>query len=291
MCGICGLVAAEPSENLVSHVARMMKTIAHRGPDAEGTFVADGVALGHRRLSIIDLSPTGAQPMSAGSPPATVTYNGEIYNFRELRRQLEAENVRFRGRSDTEVLLGAYRAWGLDGLRRLEGMFAFALWDSAHRRLVLMRDRLGIKPLFYARSADTLAFGSEIKAVLAAGGVDRAIDDQALAEYWWYGNAFEDRTIYRNVRSVPPGHWLIVDDRGVRLEAWWRVEEWLERRSMPCDVHDAATAVRLAVDTAVQRQLVSDVPVGLFLSGGVDSSTIAASAVRAVNRPLASYSV
>ena len=210
MCGICGLYSRQSSDDLDRTVRRMTQTIAHRGPDGEGTFVGEGVALGHRRLSIIDLTSTGAQPMQLGA--TTVVYNGESYNFRQLRSELEALGHTFLGHSDTEVLLHAYAAWGLAGLERLEGLFAFALWDAARRRLVLMRDRLGIKPLFYAWQGERLMFGSEIKAVLAGGGVDRALDDQALMEFLWYGNAFEERTIFRNVRSLPPGHRLVIDD-------------------------------------------------------------------------------
>lgn len=289
MCGICGLYNPRAGDGLESDVRAMVRTIAHRGPDAEGIFVGQGVALGHRRLSIIDLSAAGAQPMTLG--PVTVVYNGESYNFQELRRELEVLGHAFRGHSDTEVLLHAYAAWGLDGLARLEGMFAFALWDAAQRRLVLMRDRLGIKPLFYAWSAGRLAFGSEIKAVLAAGGIDRGLDDQAFAEYLWYGNAFEDRTIYRGVRVLPPGHRLVVQDDELRVAAWWRVEDWLTGTPRFRDAQEAGEIVRDAVDGAVARQLVSDVPVGLFLSGGVDSSSIAASAALASGRRLASYAV
>jgi len=289
MCGICGLYAIQSSDDLDRTIRRMTQTIAHRGPDGEGMFVGEGVALGHRRLSIIDLSTAGAQPMSLGA--ATVVYNGEAYNFQQLRIELESLGHAFRGHSDTEVLLHAYEAWGLAGLERLEGIFAFALWDAGRRRLILMRDRLGIKPLFYAWQRGQLVFGSEIKAVLVAGGVDRDTDDQALVEYLWYGNAFEDRTIYRGVRALQPGCRLVIEDGHARLESWWRVETWLDRARPEANRRDATGAVREAVDTAVARQLVSDVPVGLFLSGGVDSSSIAASAAVASGRRLASYSV
>jgi asparagine synthase (glutamine-hydrolysing) len=267
----------------------MMQTLGHRGPDAHGAFVDAGVALGHLRLSILDLSPTGAQPMTLGA--TTVVYNGEAYNFRELRRELEAEGRTFKGHSDTEVLLHAYEAWGLGGLSRLEGLFAFALWDSKRRRLVLMRDRLGIKPLFYAWQSGELAFGSEIKAVLAALNPGDELDEQALAEYLWYGNAFEDRTVYRGVRSLAPGQRLVVEAQTSRIESWWRIEEWLERPARFATESEAANAVQGAVDVAVARQLVSDVPVGLFLSGGVDSSSIAASAAIASGQRLSSYAV
>jgi asparagine synthase (glutamine-hydrolysing) len=288
MCGICGLYGSEDSGELSLRVREMMRTIAHRGPDGEGAFVGGGVALGHRRLSIIDPSPAGAQPMTVGA--TTVVYNGESYNFRELRKELERDGRRFRGHSDTEVLLHAYEAWGLEGLSRLEGIFAFALWDARRRRLVLMRDRLGIKPLFYAWHGVQLAFGSEIKAVLAAMPA-RTVDDQALAEYLWYGNAFQDRTFFRDVRALQPGHRLIVDDAGARLEAWWRIEEWLETEPAAVDPQGAALAVREALDAAVARQLVSDVPVGILLSGGVDSSSVGASVVAAGGQRLSSYAI
>jgi asparagine synthase (glutamine-hydrolysing) len=267
----------------------MAGTVAHRGPDARGVFIGDGVALGHRRLSILDLSSAGAQPMHFGA--TTVVHNGECYNFRDLRRELESAGRVFRGHSDTEVILQAYDAWGLEGLARLEGIFAFALWDAARRRLVLMRDRLGVKPLFYAWNNGRLAFGSEIKAILAGESLDRSIDDQSLAEYFWYGNSFEDRTMYRAVRALQPGERLVVEDGLSRIEPWWRIEDWLASPVPLADEHEAASAVRVALDSAVARQLVSDVRVGIFLSGGVDSSSIAASAALASGRRLASYAV
>jgi asparagine synthase (glutamine-hydrolysing) len=287
MCGICGLYGLQAADEPERLVRRMMRTIAHRGPDGEGAFVGEGVALGHQRLSIIDPSSAGAQPMHLDA--VTVVYNGESYNFPALRAQLEALGHRFVGHSDTEVLLHAYQEWDLAGLERLEGIFAFALWDAARRRLVLMRDRLGVKPLYYARRAGGLAFGSEIKAVLAGVAADRGVDEQALIEYLWYGNTFAERTIYRGVRALPPGWRLIVEEGRERLEPWWRIEAWLDGGAA-APAADAAAAVRAAVDTAVTRQLVSDVPVGLFLSGGVDSSSIAASAALAAGRRLSSFS-
>jgi asparagine synthase (glutamine-hydrolysing) len=288
MCGFCGLYGPPAHEPPVDRVRRMLRTIAHRGPDAEGVFEDEGIALGHRRLSILDLSPAGDQPMSLGS--TTVVYNGESYNFRELRDELERAGCRFRGHSDTEVLLHAYRHWGLQGLERLEGLFAFALWDGERRRLVLMRDRLGIKPLFFAWHGGMLAFGSEIKAVLAAAPIERAVDSQALAEYLWYGNAFEDRTLFRSVRALQPGHRMVVEPGGARIEPWWRIERWVACEA-PHHAAEAACAVRAAVDRAVTRQLVSDVPVALLLSGGVDSSSIAASAAAGGARSLLTFTI
>jgi asparagine synthase (glutamine-hydrolysing) len=291
MCGFCGVYGQAGPDDRRATVMRMAAALAHRGPDGDGVLVEEEVALAHRRLSIVDLSSMGAQPMMLGASGPRISYNGEIYNFPGLRRELEAEGRSFRSRSDTEVILHTYDSWGLAGLKRLEGIFAFALWDPLRRRLVLMRDRLGIKPLFYARSGDRLLFGSEIKALFAAGGIDTDIDQQAFAEYLWYGNSYEERTIYRNVRAVLPGHWLIIEGGEVRDEPWWRVEEWLGRGTVECGPQACSSRVRAALDTAVRRQLLADVPVGIFLSGGVDSSAIAASAMAVQSQPVASYSV
>lgn len=291
MCGFCGIVNRHADPNIGDRVDRMSATLQHRGPDACGTFVDRNVGLGHRRLSVVDLSPTGAQPMTLNTDGITVAFNGEIYNFVELRAELGALGCVFQGRSDTEVILHAYRCWGLAGLSRLEGIFAFGLWDSRYQRMILVRDRLGVKPLFYALAGDELIFGSEIKAVLAAGGFGSEIDDQALAEYLWFGNTFEDRTFYRAIRALMPGQRLVFEAGRMRLEFWWRVEDWLADSKFQGNEADAADAVRLVVDGAVKRQLIADVPIGLFLSGGIDSSAIAASAMAVQSRSLSSFSV
>jgi asparagine synthase (glutamine-hydrolysing) len=292
MCGIAGLLAsnaASADEEARAVVTAMTQTLTRRGPDAFGHFVRHPVALGHRRLSILGLGECGAQPMSLGDGQPVITYNGECYNFLELRTELQARGCAFRGGSDTEVVLHAYAQWGLPGLKRLEGIFALAIWDPARERLVLMRDRLGVKPLFYAETIHGLAFGSEIKAVLAADPLDVSLDDQAFSEYLWYGNAYGDRTFYRGIRSLEPGYWLIVERGNQKLARWWAIEEWLERPVVARDANQAAQQVRSALDIAVTRQLVADVPVGIFLSGGVDSSAIAASAMHSRVEPLASY--
>jgi asparagine synthase (glutamine-hydrolysing) len=291
MCGIAGLIAELSSEALRERISRMTRLLAHRGPDADGVFVDGSVALGHRRLSIQDLSQSGAQPMSLFAGGPTISYNGEVYNFRELRSELSTLGHQFKGHSDTEVMLHAYQQWGEAGLARFEGIFAFALWDPRLQRLILMRDRLGVKPLFFAWSSNGLAFGSEIKAVLAADLSDRTIDQQALSEYLWFGTAFEDRTILNAVRSLQPGQRLLYEAGKVRLDYWWRIEQWLSNPAFNGSEADAAVAIRSALDGAVARQLVADVPVGIFLSGGIDSSGIAAAAMQVSSAPLASFSV
>jgi len=269
----------------------MTATLVHRGPDAEGVYIDKRVGLGHRRLSIMDLSPLGAQPMQLHKAGAVVVYNGEIYNFESLRRELISLGISFRGRSDTEVLIKTYEQWGLDGLKRLEGIFAFALWDPNYQRLVLVRDRLGVKPLFYTEAGQQLVFGSEIKAIIASGMVDRSIDQQAFSEYLWYGNAYEERTIYQSVRALLPGHWLIIENGNTRIAPWWKIEEWLEHPVDVQDFREAAEALQNAIDSAVKRQLIADVPVGIFLSGGLDSSSIAAAAMSVQSKSLQSFSV
>jgi asparagine synthase (glutamine-hydrolysing) len=294
MCGIAGLYVntdktSLESAKIIAVIKNMTDTLAPRGPDAFGHLVSLPVAFGHRRRSILDLTEAGAQPMQLGENGPAITYNGEVYNFRELRRELEARGSIFRGHSDTEVILNVYAAWGLAGLKRLEGIFALVLWDPYHQRLVLMRDRLGIKPLFYGESTYGLAFGSEIKTVRAAGGVESSLDEQSFSEYLWFGNPFEDRTFYKGVRSLEPGHWLVIEGDKRCIEPWWRIEEWLARPVVVDNVKEAAVLVQKALDRAVERQLVADVPVGIFLSGGVDSSAIAASAMKSCAQPLHSY--
>jgi len=203
MCGIAGLLVSkeEPRDQQISAaILRMLATLSSRGPDGSGVFVEENVALGHNRLSILDLSQAGAQPMRLGTDGPVITFNGEVYNFNDLRQKLlHLGHKDWRGHSDTEVILRVYAEWGLEGLKLLEGMFALALWDPVNRRLVLMRDRFGGKPLFYGECRYGFAFGSEIKALLAAGGVDTDLHDQAFSEYLWYGNTHCDRTFYRSL--------------------------------------------------------------------------------------------
>ena len=294
MCGITGLWFSKKvvdATEISAAISRMTLSLRLRGPDASGVLIESPISFGHRRLSILDPTDAGAQPMRLGRDGPIVTYNGEVYNFRELRRELDAAGYRvWRGNSDTEVILHVYAEWGLEGLKRLKGMFALALWDPARHRLVLMRDRLGIKPLFYGECQYGLAFGSEIKAVLAAGGVRTSLDDQAFSEYLWFGNSHGDRTFYKGVRALEPGHWLIIDHDKQIIEPWWRVEEWLEDPLCVGDAKEASSLVRDALDHAVANQLVADVPIGLFLSGGVDSSAIACAAMQQRAEPLQSYS-
>jgi asparagine synthase (glutamine-hydrolysing) len=290
VCGIAGLLNAggEPASPTI--LKQMIAALAHRGPDGEDIHVEDGLGLAHRRLAIIDLSPAGRQPMRTADGRYVVSYNGEIYNFRELRAELEAAGCRFQSRSDTEVLLQAWARWGRQTLARLNGMFAFALWDRERRELVLARDRYGVKPLYYAKRGDVLLFGSEIKALLAHPALNAGIDLEALVEYMTFQNFFTDRTLFRDVRLLPAGCLMTVvgDGGAMRIERYWdfAFAEPSERASMEEYVEEFDRLFR----QAVTRQLVSDVPVSSYLSGGVDSGSITALAARQVEN-LRSFTV
>jgi asparagine synthase (glutamine-hydrolysing) len=278
MCGIAGVIAFDGSARapLTPTARAMASTLAHRGPDDAGVWESDeGVALSHRRLSIIDLSPLGHNPMPWGDGRLWITFNGEIYNYRELRHELEAAGCRFRSHTDTEVILAAYDRWGLDCVQRLVGMFAFALWDTPRRRLWLVRDRLGKKPLYYTEHDSTLWFGSELKAILAADRVPRAIDPDAVRLFLRYGYIPSPHTIYSAMRKVPPGHFLVFERGRSTLTRYWDPVEcaltagrWSEAEA------DVELERRLA--TAVRQRMIADVPLGAFLSGGIDSSLVVA---------------
>jgi len=287
MCGIAGILSFDDRPVSSGTIGEMVGAIAHRGPDDAGTWTDGPIGLGHARLSIIDLSPAGHQPMATPDGRATIVFNGEVYNFPELRERLAGEGVAFRSTSDTEVILHAYARWGAASFARLQGMFAFAIWDSTVRQLHLVRDRFGIKPLYYSVDPQRIVFGSEIKAVLAAGGVPKAIDDAALHEYLYYGNPLRARTIYRSIREVLPGHFLTIDKGRIVDSTYWHVDETPVVRD---DLETATGEVRERLDRAVKSHLISDVPVGVFLSGGIDSSAITALATRHYGGPLRTYS-
>jgi len=278
MCGIVGIFNLDRAPVPPLLLQRMTRTLAHRGPDGEGFYIDGSLALGHRRLAIIDLSPAAAQPMSTEDEALTVVFNGEIYNFLELRRQLEAIGYAFRSKSDTEVLLYAYDAWGGDCLRRLNGMFAFALWDKRKRELVMARDRYGIKPLYYYLQGDCLLFASEQKAFLKHPSFSPELDPEALLEYFTFQNFFTDRTLLKGVRLFPAGCLgrVSLEDRtrGMKIERYWDYC-FCEPEKPQREAEYIEELERLFVQ-AVSRQLISDVDVGSYLSGGMDSGSITA---------------
>lgn len=278
MCGVAGLVHTDGASASPLVLQRMTDAIAHRGPDGQGQWTDGPVGLGHRRLSIIDLSPAGHQPMVSPDHRFVLSYNGEIYNFRELRAELEAEGCWFRSQTDSEVVLHALARWGTSAIARFNGMFAFALWDRTERRLLLARDRYGIKPLYTYRQGGLLAFSSEQKAILAIPGVDRRLDRAALYEYFTFQNFFTDRTLLQDMRILPAGHFAELDlaagERELRLTRYWdfRFRE-PEGRADPREYREELDRL---FQQAVNRQLVADVELGSYLSGGMDSGAITA---------------
>lgn len=273
MCGIVGFVGPWPESLLRAMVA----AVAHRGPDGEGVFQdpTAGVALGHRRLAIIDTSGAAAQPMATPDGRYVVTYNGEIYNYRELRAEFESEGVRFRTASDTEVLLHSFARRGVDGLARMHGIFAAAFWDAHERRLTLVRDPVGVKPLYYAALPDGLLFASELKALTLCPDLPRDLDCIAVADHVALNWTASEATMLRAVRKLRPGMALTIDRSGVRQRRY--VERATPR---PASQFDRAARLRDLIDAVVREQMVADVEVGALLSGGVDSSAIVAAMCR-----------
>ncbi len=283
MCGIAGIIGTEPER----YISSMLRTIEHRGRDDQGVWLSDPidetgrrVALGNRRLAIIDTSSAGHQPMISSDGRYVLTFNGEIYNYRELRDELKSKGLQFKTDTDTEVLLAAFSEWGSECLSRLNGMFAFAIWDKQERTLTLARDHVGIKPLYYAHlpaqngRPGSFIFSSEIKAILSTGLVHRALDPESLHQFLSFLWAPDPNTLFKNIRTVPPAHVLTFHEDEIKLKEWWDVsfnnieegksEAWWQERVLE------------TLDRVVKMEMVSDVPLGSFLSGGIDSSGIVA---------------
>ncbi len=278
MCGLAGLINlnGEPVSPLV--LQAMTDAIEHRGPDDEGQWIEGNIGLGHRRLSIIDLSPAGHQPMVSANHRYVLVYNGEVYNFKELRSELEAKGYWFRSKTDSEVVLNALDAWGVNALDRLNGMFAFALWDRKERRLLLARDRYGIKPLYYTMQGNILSFGSEQKAILADKRIQRSVDKKALLEYFTFQNIFTDRTLLNDIKLLPAGCYLEIDlnkkEPELRQTCYWDYD--FREPTEKADRQEYVEELQRLFKQAVNRQLVTDVELGSYLSGGMDSGSITA---------------
>ncbi len=268
-------------------LSAMGARLAHRGPDETGSFVDGPIGLGVHRLRVIDLA-TGHQPVTDESRSVVVVFNGEIYNYRELRRELEAAGHRFAGASDTEVIAHLYEAEGERAWSRLNGIFAIAVWDARRRQLWLVRDRLGVKPLYYHAQPGRVLFASELKPILQALGAQAEVDLDALGDYFALNYVGGPKTILQGVRQVPAGHWLRCDEQGTALEAYWRVSfaprTWPDQQACEQELLDRAKA-------AVRRQMVSDVPLGALLSGGVDSSLVVALMASQSSQPIRTFCV
>jgi asparagine synthase (glutamine-hydrolysing) len=292
MCGIAGMVTVDrlhADDN--RRTARMRDVLAHRGPDDEGLFVDDHAALGHRRLSIVDLA-AGHQPQANENESVWIVFNGEIYNHADLRPGLEARGHQYRTRSDTETIVHAYEEWGGACVDRLRGMFAFAIWDGPRRRLLLARDRLGVKPLYWAETGGRLLFGSEIKAILESGYLSAEADESRLSELLSTRYLSGPETLFKGIYRLLPGHTLTYEDGRIAIRQYWDI---------PAGCHDDRLAAmsdgalvqrfRELLEESVRIRLMADVPLGMFLSGGLDSSAIAALMARMIDRPLQTFTV
>jgi asparagine synthase (glutamine-hydrolysing) len=302
MCGIAGMIdwrASTGSDALRALGEAMSDTLRHRGPDGNGIWVEaeSGAMLAQRRLAIIDLSAGGAQPMQSADRRYVITFNGEIYNYRDIRRELEACGRIMRSDSDTEVLLEACAAWGVESaVERAIGMFAFALWDRNTRTLFLVRDRLGIKPMYYAATPDRLLFASELKALRAVSDWTSSIDDDAVAGYLRYGYIAQPRTIYREAAKLPPGHILVArPDGSPKLNCFWDLRSIAiagQARNDPApEPEEAVERLDALLRDAVRLRMIADVPLGAFLSGGIDSSIVVALMQAQSTRPVKTFSI
>jgi asparagine synthase (glutamine-hydrolysing) len=310
MCGICGQIDFRKSLKGES-VQKICKSLAHRGPDDEGIVLIKGtqylevrnsqelppsphgfeVALGHRRLSIIDLSPTGHQPMCNEDRSIWIVFNGEIYNFQEIRDILEKKGHLFKSRSDTEVILHAYEEWGVESLNHFRGMFAFAVWDSNLQRLFMARDRLGKKPLVYFHQNGHFAFASELRALLQVPGIERKVNTSALHHYLTYQYVPSPDTILEGIKKLPPAHYLLLDSHGsMKVERYWRLN-FNSSQNTSGDLLEMCDRIRHGLEESVKLRLISDVPVGAFLSGGVDSSIIVGLMAKLNSRPVKTFSI
>ncbi len=287
MCGICGIVGSTDH----NAIERMTASLVHRGPDDSGVerFSRHNLALGHRRLSIIDLSPRGRQPMSNEDGSLSISFNGEIYNYRELKDSLDNSRHHFASETDTEVILHLYEERGVEAFKALNGMFAFALYDAGREKLFLVRDHLGVKPLYYAEAHGCFLFGSEIKAILAADVYTPEIDWQSSHDFFSFLYVPAPHTIFRGIFQLPPAHWLEYDLRSrsiARIEKYWDVAEWGAR-----DRRTGEDELRELMADAVEKQMISDVPLGAFLSGGVDSNVIVGLMASHSSKPVKTFTV
>jgi len=289
MCGIAGFVLREGRAETAA-VRAMCDQIRHRGPDDEGIYVEGGCGIGMRRLSIIDLS-TGHQPISNEDRSAWVVFNGEIYNYQSLRESLLSHGHRFVTQSDTETLIHLYEQWGIDGFSRLRGMFAFAIWDGRRRQITLVRDRLGKKPLYYSIQPNGLFFGSELKCLYPVG-VPLEVDEQALRLYFQFSYIPDPLSVYKDIRKLPPGGWLTYDVHGtLRQGGYWTLPEPATKPSPGMTEDQAAGRVREIFDESVRMRMIADVPLGAFLSGGIDSSSVVASMSMQSPDPVKTFSI
>ncbi|MDP2924026.1 MAG: asparagine synthase (glutamine-hydrolyzing) [Candidatus Omnitrophota bacterium] len=288
MCGICGIIKFNQNEPVQKDIlSRMSKSLFHRGPDDQGYYIEGNVGLASQRLSIIDVK-GGHQPIHNEDSTIWIAYNGEIFNFKELRKNLESRGHNFYTQTDTEVIIHLYEEFGLDFIKMLNGMFAFAIWDKNKKRLILAIDRFGIKPLHYCFYNQNLVFGSEIKALLEIDAIDKELDYAALNQYFTYTYIISDRTIFKSIKKMLPGHMLIYDSGRIEMQKYWDIEFKIDRNM---DEESIKFRLKELLTKSVKDRLVSEVPLGIFLSGGVDSSIITGLASRLSTERIKTFSM
>jgi len=289
MCGIAGFTQFSHSYSSPETLLETMgNTIAHRGPDDSDVYTDSEVGLCHRRLAIIDLTESGRQPMRSPTGRYVTVFNGEIYNFQSLRAELEKEGIRFRGSSDTEVMLALYEKHGPACLAHLNGMFSIAIWDTVEKSLFLARDRLGKKPLYYYRKDNQFVFASEIKAILATPDIDRSIRNDAVKDFFFYQYVPESKSIFKYIDKVQAGHWMLVNKDGVKTEQYWDVSFANTSDKSVDQIQDELYGL---LDDSVKSRMISDVPLGAFLSGGVDSSAVVGMMANNSNSPVTTCAI
>jgi asparagine synthase (glutamine-hydrolysing) len=288
MCGIAGFTRFLDPTGDISSLVRMGDKIAHRGPDAHGEYLDDGIGLCHRRLSIIDLSAAGNQPMFSEDGNLVIVFNGEIYNFLELRKDLEEKGYGFKTKTDTEVILALYQFEGIRCLNKLFGMFAIALWDKHKQKLFLARDRLGKKPLYYYYDQKHFIFGSEVKSILEIDSVPKGINHDAIYDYFVYQYVPEPKSIFKNIYKLKPGHYLTINKNGVNVKQYWDVSFKAQSMSTEEEISEGLLDI---VNICTRQRMISDVPLGAFLSGGVDSSGIVALMAKNSTKPVVTCSI
>lgn len=289
MCGIAGIYNLN-GEGVDSNLLRKMtQKLAHRGPDDEGVFADGPVGLGHRRLSIIDVSKLGHQPMSNEDDTIWIAYNGEIYNFLEIRESLVKLGHKFRSKTDTEVVLHSYEQWGADCLEKFNGMFAFAIFDKKSGQFFLARDRFGKKPLYYYLDSEKFVFASEIKAILEDNNILRQINPQGIANFFTFGHGIGPDTIFQKIKKLLPGRYLIIKNKEIKIKEYWDLRIFEKKEDKGLKYYQEK--ISEIFEDSVEKRLISDVPLGVFLSGGLDSSSVAAAMAKYCNYPVKTFSV
>lgn len=289
MCGITGVYNLDGKSVDFLLLQKMTDSLSHRGPDDRGIFIDDNVGLGHRRLSVIDLSALGHQPMQDDGGNLAVVFNGEIYNFQEIRKELQLKGYKFKSKTDTEVILYGYKEWGADCVKKFNGMFAFAVFDRKSKQVFIARDRIGEKPLYYYLDNEKFIFASEIKAILQDKSIKREIENQGLVNYFTFGHSVGPDTIYKNIKKLLPGHCLILKNGRIEIKEYWTLDVSGQKEDKGENFYKEE--IKRLFEDSVRQKMISDVPLGVFLSGGIDSSSVAAMMAKNSSIPLKTFSV